>query len=427
MKIDPERELRVGLHRAQHGSLQSIPAGGQLKQESASALLQGMIWTTFVDPADSEVNFHRSALFAKLLLQPASADIDCSCCAARLFSSKALQVVDSPMPLLEECPPGSLLIRAKFASLCGSDIPYFRDMASRAPSCYWDRDGFCGHEVVGEVLESSTERFAKGDSVLSLPSSYFKAHVATQQEWYKEEVHSVLLQNFPVRGGFSEIFTSHELCTYKIKECVPRMLAAQALGTLLRMFRRLGSFFGKTVAILGQGQNGLMATRLVAQLCARNIFAVEPLAFRRRLAEEFGATKAVAPEDAAAAVAAATGGRGADVVLEMVGHNQATINDALELVAKCGTVVAFGVPDDAVYGTFQFAKFFRKNVTLMSSVIPDPGVDFPQAVDLIERGSFSTEGDGLTAEKPRLGQVRVGSQELVGMGCRSEAVRFGAV
>ena len=65
-----------------------------------------------------------------------------------------------------------------------------------------------------------------------------------------------------------------------------------------------------------------------------------------------------------------------------------------------------------VYGTFQFAKFFRKNVTLMSSVIPDPGstchsskhegslgsqrsaegVDFPQAVELIERGSFSTEG-----------------------------------
>ena len=116
-------------------------------------------------------------------------------------------------------------------------------------------------EVVGEVLESSSQRFAKGDSVLSLPSSYFKAwqggvgsrcgdrealahrqaHVATQQEWYEEEVHGapwlslisavlcfsalkwlascflccrgvlssaeshaqVLLTNFPVRGGFS--------------------------------------------------------------------------------------------------------------------------------------------------------------------------------------------------------------------------------
>ncbi|CAE7604784.1 ydjJ [Symbiodinium natans] len=389
MNIDPAKELRIGLHRAQHGNMS---AAASIGREASEALLRGMIWTTFVDPGDAEVNFHRSTLFAKLRLQPESADINCSCCAARLFSSKALRVVDSPRPLLDECPPGSLLIRARYASLCGSDIPYFRDMTSRAASCYWDRDGFCGHEVVGEVLASSSERFAKGDTVLSLPSSYFKAHVASQQEWYNEAVHGVLLTNFPVRGGFSEIFTSHELCTYKIKECVPHMLAAQAVGTLLRMFRRLPPFFGKSVVILGQGQNGLMATRLVAQLCARHIIAVEPLAFRRRLAEQFGATKAVAPEDAAAAVAAVTGDRGADVVLEMVGHNQATINDALELVAKRGTVVAFGVPDDAVYSTFQFAKFFRKNVTLMSSVIPDPGVDFPEAVELLERGSFSTEG-----------------------------------
>ena len=33
--------------------------------------------------------------------------------------------------------------------------------------------------------------------------------------------------------------------------------------------------------------------------------------------------------------------------------------------------------DTKVYGTFQFAKFFRKNVTLMSSVIPDPGKTSP--------------------------------------------------
>ncbi|CAE7372885.1 NLRC3 [Symbiodinium necroappetens] len=201
MKMDPEKEIRIGLHRAQHPK--SLKAGNFLSREISEALLRGMIWTTFVDPGDAEVNFHRSSLFAKLQLQPASADINCSCCAARLFSSKALRVVESPRPSLDECPPGSLLIRARYASLCGSDIPYFRDMTSRAPSCYWDRDGFCGHEVVGEVLESSTERFAKGDSVLSLPSSYFKAHVATQQEWYDEAVHSVLLTNFPVRGGFS--------------------------------------------------------------------------------------------------------------------------------------------------------------------------------------------------------------------------------
>jgi threonine dehydrogenase-like Zn-dependent dehydrogenase len=56
-----------------------------------------------------------------------------------------------------------------------------------------------------------------------------------------------------------------------------------------------------------------------------------------------------------------------------------------------GTVAAFGVPDDAVYA-FEFSKFFRKNVTMIASVIPDPGKDFPEAVALIERGAFSTDG-----------------------------------
>ena len=33
---------------------------------------------------------------------------------------------------------------------------------------------------------------------MALPSSYFKAHAGTKQEWYKEEIHGVLLENFPV-------------------------------------------------------------------------------------------------------------------------------------------------------------------------------------------------------------------------------------
>ena len=35
-------------------------------------------------------------------------------------------------------------------------------------------------------------------------------------------------------------------------------------------------------------------------------------------------------------------------------------------------MAAFGVPDDAVYDTFEFSKFFRKNINLIASVIPDP-------------------------------------------------------
>ena len=44
----------------------------------------------------------------------------------------------------------------------------------------------------------------------------------------------------------------------------------------------------------------------------------------------------------------------------------------------------------------EFAKFFRKNVTLMASVYPDPRVDFPLAVELLERKRFDCEGASRT-------------------------------
>lgn len=392
MGMDLSREIWIGLHRAEHHPEFTRGRPARLAEEEVRRLLAGMVWSSWVDPGDAVVNFHRPACFGKLVLAPPGLRADCSCRAARLLRPGSLRVLPSPKPCLAECPPGSLLVQAKYASVCGSDMPYFKAKRLMAPSCYWDRDGFCGHEVVGVVLESKSAAFKPGDAVMALPSSYFKAHAGSKQEWYREDVHGVLLQNFPVRGGFSQVYTSHELYSYRIRECVPRMLAAQGLGTILRMARRLGPVLGKTVVVLGQGQNGLMATRLMAQFCAKAVIAVDPLEYRRDLALTFGASRAVSPDDAAGVIAEMTGGRGADVVLEMVGHNQDTINAALEHVACAGTVVAFGVPDDAVYGHFEFSKFFRKNVNLVASVIPDPGTDFPEAVRLIEEGRFSTEG-----------------------------------
>eukprot|EP01043_Picozoa_sp_COSAG02_P101199 COSAG02_NODE_37258_length_444_cov_0.823188_1_plen_42_part_10 len=42
------------------------------------------------------------------------------------------------------------------------------------------------------------------------------------------------------------------------------MIAAQGLGTVLRLARKLGPVIGKVVAVVGQGQNGLIATRLMS-------------------------------------------------------------------------------------------------------------------------------------------------------------------
>ena len=60
-----------------------------------------------------------------------------------------------------------------------------------------------------------------------------------------------------------------------------------------------------------------------------------------------------------------TDGRGADIVFEMVGHQEQTISDCIEIVKEGGTVVAFGVPSTETYEAFPFSALFRRNVTLV--------------------------------------------------------------
>ena len=36
-------------------------------------------------------------------------------------------------------------------------------------------------------------------------------------------------------------------------------------------------------------------------------------------------------------------------------------------------------------------KWFRANITMIASVTPDPGVDFPEAVDMMEAGAFEAD------------------------------------
>ena len=84
-----------------------------------------------------------------------------------------------------------------------------------------------------------------------------------------------------------------------------------------RAIRRAGVVAGDAVCVLGCGTVGLMAVLCALDAGAR-VIAVDGMPARRALAERFGA-RAVAPHDAAEAIAALTGGLGADGVIEAAG------------------------------------------------------------------------------------------------------------
>ncbi len=138
------------------------------------------------------------------------------------------------------------------------------------------------------------------------------------------------------------------------------VFVADMLPTGLSAVRRAGVGIGDTVVVLGCGTVGLMAT-MVAVPIARRVIAVDGIEARREAAAALGA-EAVAPEEAAEAVAAATRGLGADAVIEAAGA-KAALDAAFSLVRGRGTICVVGAHFEPDY-PLEAGRMFEAELTL---------------------------------------------------------------
>jgi 2-desacetyl-2-hydroxyethyl bacteriochlorophyllide A dehydrogenase len=123
---------------------------------------------------------------------------------------------------------------------------------------------------------------------------------------------------------------------------------------------------GETVVVVGQGAVGILVAALLARTGAR-VLAAEPDPARRAAAGAFG-VRAVDPGEVEEALSAATGGRGADLVVEASGNPQA-LAAALGLLAHEGTALVC-----SWYGTKPVAlplgaAFHRRRLAVASTQV----------------------------------------------------------
>jgi L-iditol 2-dehydrogenase len=139
---------------------------------------------------------------------------------------------------------------------------------------------------------------------------------------------------------------------------------------------------GDDVFVVGAGPIGVLVAQVARRAGARRIFVSELLAHRRVTAVRTGADDAWAPEDAADALAAATAGRGADVVIEMAGTDGA-ITTAVHC-ARPGARVALGGIPSQERSSFPAAAARRKGLTL--KMVRRSHDAFPKAIALATSG-----------------------------------------
>ena len=145
-------------------------------------------------------------------------------------------------------------------------------------------------------------------------------------------------------GDMADVFSVPARRLHKIPTTFSDYQAAliEPLATPVHAVRRAGDLAGKTVAVLGAGTIGLLTLVAARDAGARKIVSTDTLAAKRDLAVALGAAAAVdAQADDLARVVRGELGESADVVFDCVA-NQATVEPAIKMAVKGGTVLVVG-------------------------------------------------------------------------------------
>lgn len=259
-----------------------------------------------------------------------------------------------------------------------ADLRLFVDAPDEAPY-----PSGLGYEWVGRISEvgEGVTQFKIGDTV-HLPFSHRETHT------FAVDIKTMFGSMKPLPAGFDA------------DRAVVLSLAAVALQAVHDAHIKLGD----RVAVFGLGAIGLLAVQLARLEGAAWVAAVDPIAARRRLAEEFGADRALDPAacDVGWEIKTAGAQRGVDVAVEVSGQ-YAALHSAIRSVRMGGTVVAAGYYQGGGAALRLGEEWHHNRVTMVSSmgVWWCPHRDHPTwdiarvrdtAIDLLATGRLRTGG-----------------------------------
>ncbi|WWC71078.1 uncharacterized protein I206_105031 [Kwoniella pini CBS 10737] len=272
-----------------------------------------------------------------------------------------------PRPKLQN--DGDVILKVHLAGLCGSDLHLYRGHEDAG------KDYIMGHEVVGTIIEKgkAVKKFEIGD-IVAVPFT-----VSCGSCWYCSSGHTARCNQSQLFGtpslqGCQAEYVRIPLadgCVFKKPDNLPdelMLLMADILPTGYSAASNARSLLdgpeGKNrkdgvCVVIGCGPVGLCAISSAKTLFSK-VFATDLATSRLALAEKHGAI-ALPSSELKQAVLNATEGRGADAVLEVVGHEGALLT-ALDLVRPYGAVSSVGVHSKNI--NLNGGGLYDKNVKL---------------------------------------------------------------
>ncbi len=306
--------------------------------------------------------------------------------AAIFYGKKDIRVEETSILELRR---GEVQIKVKACGVCGTDLHIYEGDEGAA-EC--KPPNILGHEFSGVVFEvgPGVKALKQGDRVCVDPNHmcgecYYcrigKAHFCENMIGIGTTTH----------GGFAEFCNVHEKQVYKIGKSLSFEEGAMSepVACCLHGMDITGVKPGDTVMVIGGGAIGQIMLQLVKLSGASTIIMVEPVLFKREMAEKFGADITVDPlSQSVQEVLNSYAILSVDVVIECVGKKE-TMTDAIRYVGKGGTAMLYGLTEPACEIPLLPFDVFKREISIKASFI-NPYTQ-GRAVSLLKSGKINVK------------------------------------
>ncbi len=296
-----------------------------------------------------------------------------------------MELAEMPEP---EIGPADVLVQVKACGICGSDVHGFDGSTGRRlPPVVM------GHEAAGVVARTGAQ--VKGlregdrvtfDSTISCGTCFF-CRRGEINLCDNRLVLGVSCADYRRHGAFAEYVAVPQHIVYKLPDSLSFETASmiEAVSVAVHAAGLTPVKLGDTAVVVGSGMIGLLAVQALRLSGCGRVIAVDVDDRKLSLAKQLGADEGVNPKsaDVPAFVRECTGGRGADVAMEVVGATE-PIQTALASLRKGGSLTLVGNISPKIELLLQ--SVITRQIKLTGSCASSG--EYPECIALLASGAI---------------------------------------
>ncbi len=299
-----------------------------------------------------------------------------------------MELADMPAP---EIGAGDVLVQVKACGICGSDVHGFDGSTGRRiPPLVM------GHEAAGVVAGTGpqVQGFKEGDrvtfdSTISCGACFF-CRRGEINLCDNRQVLGVSCGEYRRHGAFADFVAVPQHIVYKLPDSLSFEKAAmiEAVSVAVHAADLTPVRLGDTAVVVGSGMIGLLAIQALRLAGCGRVIAVDVDDKKLEAARQLGADEAVNPNnvDVPAFVRECTGGRGADIAMEVVGAT-GPLQTALASLRKGGGMTLVGNISPQVELPLQ--SVVTRQIKLTGSCASSG--EYPACIRLLAQGAIRVE------------------------------------